>query len=76
LRKIIGPSKVHVAFSAREDPKLRALLERAGLVDSTCLVDQLNLKPAGVGTGFPFHQDLRFLIGKRRNGSSSTEGLT
>jgi ectoine hydroxylase-related dioxygenase (phytanoyl-CoA dioxygenase family) len=65
LRKITFPSKVNQTFKLlRTNPKILAALEDAGLHAPKCHVDQLNFKPARVGTGFPFHQDAKFLVGK------------
>jgi ectoine hydroxylase-related dioxygenase (phytanoyl-CoA dioxygenase family) len=38
-------------------------------------VDHLNLKPARVGTGFPFHQDAQFLVGKTQGRLERQGGL-
>lgn len=67
LRKISFPSKGAAAFSnLRTDPRVLALLAELGLQAPKCLVDQVNLKLPRVGTGFPFHQDVHFVIGKTR----------
>lgn len=64
LRKIAFPSKRQRAFQElRRDPALLATLEALGLPGPHCLVDQVNLKLPQVGTGFPFHQDARFVVG-------------
>lgn len=64
LRKITSPSSGQPAFDRlRRDPKVLAALESCGLVAPQCLVDQVNLKLPGVGSGFPFHQDESFLFG-------------
>lgn len=67
LRKITFPSKGAAAFSnLRRDRRVLSLLAQLGLAAPKCLVDQVNLKLPRVGTGFPFHQDLHFLMGKTR----------
>ena len=64
LRKVTSPSKRHVAF--------RRLVHSEAVADVasrlcgvpgvlSCAVDQINFKPPGVGTGFPWHQDASFL---------------
>lgn len=64
LRKITSPSSGQPAFDRlRRDPKVLAAVEGCGLVAPQCLVDQVNLKPPRVGSGFPFHQDESFLFG-------------
>jgi ectoine hydroxylase-related dioxygenase (phytanoyl-CoA dioxygenase family) len=67
LRKIGFPSKATAAFSnLRTDQRVLSLLAELGLAAPKCLVDQVNLKLPRVGTGFPFHQDLYFVMGKTR----------
>ncbi|MFZ5442748.1 MAG: phytanoyl-CoA dioxygenase family protein [Myxococcota bacterium] len=67
LRKISFPSKGAAAFSnLRLDRRVLGVLADLGLAAPKCLVDQVNLKLPRVGTGFPFHQDLAFLMGKTR----------
>lgn len=67
LRKITGPSKAEPAFAAlRTDTGVVDVARGCGLLQPRCVVDQLTLKPARVGTGFPFHQDAAFLHGDAR----------
>ncbi len=67
LRKITNPSRAEASFMAlRKDPLLLQLAKDVGLQHPRCVVDQLTLKPARVGTGFPFHQDAAFLHGDAR----------
>lgn len=67
LRKITGPSKAQPAFARlRTDRRVRGLLRGLGLRDPRCVIDQVNLKPPRVGTGFPYHQDAGFLFGDAR----------
>lgn len=74
LRKITFPSKASGRFERlRRDPRLLAALAQCGLRAPECLVDQVNLKLPRLGTGFPFHQDARFLIGKTQ-GRIAREG--
>lgn len=76
LRKITFPSKAQWAFTQlRTNAGLLAALEDAGLTKPRCLVDHLNLKPARVGTGFPFHQDAQFLVGKTQGRLERQGGL-
>lgn len=76
LRKITSPSKAKWSFTQlRRDPRVLAVLTEAGLQAPTCLVDQINFKPARVGTGFPFHQDAKFLIGKTQGRIERNGGL-
>jgi phytanoyl-CoA hydroxylase len=64
LRKITSPSSGQPAFDRlRRDPQVLAAVESCGLVAPRCLIDQVNLKLPGVGSGFPYHQDERFLFG-------------
>lgn len=67
LRKITNPSRAEASFMAlRKDPGLLRVARDVGLKTPRCVVDQLTLKPAHVGTGFPFHQDAAFLHGDAR----------
>jgi ectoine hydroxylase-related dioxygenase (phytanoyl-CoA dioxygenase family) len=76
LRKITFPSKAQWPFTQlRANARLLATLEEAGLSNPRCLVDHLNLKPARVGTGFPFHQDAQFLVGKTQGRLERQGGL-
>ena len=76
LRKITFPSKSQRAFSdLRRDPHLLAEVEACGLHAPQCLVDQVNLKLAHVGTGFPFHQDARFVVGSTQGRIERKGGL-
>jgi ectoine hydroxylase-related dioxygenase (phytanoyl-CoA dioxygenase family) len=76
LRKITSPSKAHWAFTQlRTDARVLAVLTEAGIQSPKCLVDQINFKPARVGTGFPFHQDAKFLIGKTQGRIETHGGL-
>ena len=63
LRKVVFPSKLAPAMAKfRRDPRVLDLMRDLGLPEPTCVVDQLNLKPPRVGTGFPWHQDARFVM--------------
>lgn len=67
LRKITNPSKSEPSFAAlRTDPRVLDVARACGLKQPRCVVDQVTLKPARVGTGFPFHQDAAFLYGDAR----------
>ncbi|MBL9039450.1 MAG: phytanoyl-CoA dioxygenase family protein [Archangium sp.] len=76
LRKITFPSKGQKAFDdLRRDRGLIGALEQLGLSAPKCLVDQVNLKLPRLGTGFPFHQDVHFVIGKTRGRIERHGGL-
>lgn len=67
FRKIMFPSKAHRAFARfLGDERMHAVLAELGVTRPDCLVDQVNPKPPGVGTGFPWHQDTYFLTPKQR----------
>jgi len=69
LRKITFPSKRCDAFlRLKAHPAVAAAAaDLCGVVGPLdCVVDQVNLKPPGVGTGFPWHQDVSFLKPKAR----------
>ena len=67
LRKITFPSKGQPTFkSLRTHPRIISALKQCGLSQPKCHVDQINLKLPRLGTGFPFHQDARFVIDKTR----------
>jgi len=65
LRKATGPGKRSAVFRAlRTHAALLGLArEVAGVAQPRCVVDQVNFKAPGSGTGFPWHQDASFLIG-------------
>jgi ectoine hydroxylase-related dioxygenase (phytanoyl-CoA dioxygenase family) len=76
LRKITGPSKAQPAFaSLRRDRRVLRLLQVAGLRTPRCVVDQVNFKEPGAGTGFPFHQDASFLHGDARRDLHACGGM-
>jgi ectoine hydroxylase-related dioxygenase (phytanoyl-CoA dioxygenase family) len=76
LRKIGFPSKNQGAYSAlRSDPRLLAAAEELGLSQPRVHLDQVNYKLPRVGTGFPFHQDASFLVGKSRGRIERLGGL-
>ena len=67
LRKITNPSRAEASFMAlRKDAGVLQVARDVGLETPRCVVDQVTLKPAHVGTGFPFHQDAAFLHGDAR----------
>jgi len=69
LRKITFPSKTSAAFARLKcHPRVTQVAsEICGVLgDVECVVDQVNLKPPRVGTGFPWHQDVSFLKPKAR----------
>jgi hypothetical protein len=64
LRKITSPSSGQPAFDRlRRDARVLAAVERCGVSEPQCLVDQVNFKLPRVGSGFPYHQDESFLFG-------------
>lgn len=76
LRKITNPSRAEASFMAlRKDLQLLDIARAIGLKTPRCVVDQLTLKPAHVGTGFPFHQDAAFLHGDARAEVSTHGGV-
>lgn len=76
LRKITAPSKGHPEFARlRADERVLAMIRSFGVHQPACQLDQLNLKLPRVGTGFPFHQDAQFLIGKTRGRIERHGGL-
>lgn len=76
LRKITGPSRGSAAFAQlRRAPAVLTLLEACGLRAPRCVVDQVNLKHPGTGTGFPYHQDLAFLHGDAQRDARRFGGL-
>jgi hypothetical protein len=61
LRTVTNPSRGEdCLLRLRKDPTILALCRACGLQDPHVVVDQLTMKPARVGTGFPFHQDAAF----------------
>ena len=76
LRKIAFPSKGQRAFAElRKDERILAAIEARGLHAPSCLVDQVNLKLPGIGTGFPFHQDAHFVVGSTQGRIERKGGL-
>lgn len=76
LRKITFPSKGQPVFAnLRRDRGLLGALAELGLDAPKCLVDQVNLKLPRLGTGFPFHQDAHFVIGKTQGRLERHGGL-
>jgi len=76
LRKISFPSKGQPAFAnLRRDRGVLSALAQLGLDAPKCLVDQVNFKLPRLGTGFPFHQDAHFVIGKTRGRLKRNGGM-
>lgn len=76
LRKISFPSKIEPLFkNLRTNPIILSNLKSLGLVHPKCHVDQINLKLPRLGTGFPFHQDARFVMDKTRTRIEKLGGL-
>lgn len=64
LRKITSPSRAKPAFRAlRTNERILEVVAALGTASARCVVDQVNPKLPGCGTGFPFHQDAAFLHG-------------
>lgn len=67
LRKVTFCGDESPAFAElRSDPGIAAAVAALGLPSPRCVVDQVNFKAARVGTGFPWHQDAKFLSRKQR----------
>lgn len=67
LRKVVFPSKLEPALARlKRHHGVHALLADLGLPSPRCAVDQLNLKAPRIGTGFPWHQDARFVSPAQR----------
>src|SRR6266516_89911 len=76
LRKISFPSKGQPAFAnLRRDRGVLSALAQLGLDAPKCLVDQVNFKLPRLGTGFPFHQDAHFVIGRTRGRLKRNGGM-
>lgn len=62
FRKIMYPSRVSAPLRQLRDGRaVHGALAELGVEAPKCVLDQVNLKVAGVGTGFPWHQDALFL---------------
>lgn len=62
FRKIMYPSRVAAPLRQFRDGRaVQGALAELGVSKPRCVLDQVNLKAAGVGTGFPWHQDALFL---------------
>jgi ectoine hydroxylase-related dioxygenase (phytanoyl-CoA dioxygenase family) len=62
FRKIMFPHKDNSVFqSFKGDERIREALRLLGVGSPICVLDQINLKVAEIGTGFPWHQDAHFL---------------
>lgn len=62
FRKIMYPSRVSAPLRRLRDGRaVHGALAALGVEAPKCVLDQVNLKVAGVGTGFPWHQDALFL---------------
>lgn len=76
LRKVAFPSKGQRAFAElRRSPLVLEALATLGLKSPSCLVDQVNLKLPGIGTGFPYHQDAHFVVGSTQGRIERKGGL-
>lgn len=76
LRKVVFPSKLEPALARlRRHAGVMGLLTELGLPFPRCAVDQLNLKAPGVGTGFPWHQDARFVSPAQRDAIAAHGGV-
>ncbi len=62
FRKVMFPHKDNGVFSSfMGDERITAALALLGVEKPICVLDQINLKVAQIGTGFPWHQDAHFL---------------
>jgi len=76
LRKATGPSRRWAAFARlRSQERLRGWAEALLGRRVRCVVDQANTKQAGVGTGFPWHQDASFLGGEAKRSFAANGGV-
>ncbi|MFN7976208.1 MAG: phytanoyl-CoA dioxygenase family protein [Acidobacteriota bacterium] len=67
FRKITFAAALGPAFARLiTDARIAAVVASIGLPSARCVVDQVNLKAARVGTGFPWHQDARFLTSRQQ----------
>jgi ectoine hydroxylase-related dioxygenase (phytanoyl-CoA dioxygenase family) len=68
LRKITFASSPSVEVALlRNDRRVLKLIETVGVSSPRWIVDQINLKAPGVGTGFPWHQDTAFIAWQQRD---------
>lgn len=68
LRKITFASSASVEVGLlRNDRRVLKLIEMVGVSSPRWIVDQINLKAPGVGTGFPWHQDTAFIAWQQRD---------
>jgi len=68
LRKITFASSASPQVALlRNDRRVLKLIESVGVSSPRWIVDQINLKEPGVGTGFPWHQDVAFVAWQQRD---------
>jgi ectoine hydroxylase-related dioxygenase (phytanoyl-CoA dioxygenase family) len=68
LRKITFASSASEEVGLlRNDRRVLKLMETVGVSSPRWIVDQINLKAAKVGTGFPWHQDVAFVAWQQRD---------
>ena len=68
LRKITFASSASAEVALlRNDRRILKLIETVGVSSPRWIVDQINLKAPGVGTGFPWHQDTAFIAWQQRD---------
>jgi ectoine hydroxylase-related dioxygenase (phytanoyl-CoA dioxygenase family) len=68
LRKITFASSANEEVALlRNDRRVLQLMELVGVTSPRWIVDQINLKAPGVGTGFPWHQDVAFVAWQQRD---------
>lgn len=76
FRKVTFAAAVSPALSRlRSHPRVVAAVAAVGLPSPRCVVDQVNLKAARVGTGFPWHQDARFLTWRQQENVARHGGV-
>lgn len=62
FRKIMFPSRMSAPLRRFRDGRpVHGALAELGVTAPKCVLDQVNLKVARLGTGFPWHQDALFL---------------
>jgi ectoine hydroxylase-related dioxygenase (phytanoyl-CoA dioxygenase family) len=68
LRKITFASSASRDVALlRNDRRVLDLVESVGVTSPRWIVDQINLKAPGIGSGFPWHQDVAFVAWQQRD---------
>jgi hypothetical protein len=68
FRKVMFPHKASPEFRSflKSDRRMQRAIAALGISNPRCVLDQINFKSPKVGTGFPWHQDARFLPPQRQ----------